>query len=168
MEDKLSEYRESGAVIIPQVVVADAASKTAGTIDLMAIHKDGTIQIIDLKVSKNSINTDMYDRLFPVNKGSIWYDPSLKKNDQFGLTTRMQQGLQVNTYRRMLINMGYTVDPISKTLHFNVDVTGKGKKQKFKGTFKFDGEVNHPSSQALTQVDELVPLNPDIKHKETL
>ena len=168
MEDKLSEYRESGAVIIPQVVVADAASKTAGTIDLMAIHKDGTIQIIDLKVSKNSINTDMYDRLFPVNKGSIWYDPSLKKNDQFGLTTRMQQGLQVNTYRRMLINMGYTVDPISKTLHFNVDVTGKGKKQKFKGTFKFDGEVNHPSSQALTQVDELVPLNPDIKHKETM
>ena len=168
MEDKLLEYRESGAVIIPQVVVADAASKTAGTIDLMAINEDGTIQIIDLKVSKNSVQTDMYDRLFPVNEGSIWYDPSLKKDDQFSLTTRMQQGLQVNTYRRMLINMGYTVDPISKTLHFHVDVTGKAKNQKFKGTFQFDGEINHPSSQALTQVDELVPLNPDIKHKETM
>ena len=168
IENKLLEYREAGAVIIPQVVVADAASKTAGTIDLLAINEDGTLQIIDLKVSKNSIKTDMYDRLFPVNEGSIFYDPTLKDKDQFGLTTRMQQGLQVNTYRRMLTNMGYTVDPISKTIHFHVDVTGKDQNQKFEGTFRLDGEVNHPSSQALTFVDQIVPLNPDMKHKETM
>ena len=164
----LNMYRNSGAVIIPQVVVADANSETAGTIDLLAVHEDGSLEIIDLKVSKNSIKEDMYDKAWPVNEGSDFYDSNLEKKEQFKMSTRMQQSMQVNTYRRMLVNMGYTVSDMSKTIHFHVDVTGKGKKQKFQGTFRLDGQVNHPSSQNASFVDQIVPLNVDMQHKETM
>jgi hypothetical protein len=164
----LNMYRDGGAVIIPQVVISDGKSETAGTIDLLAIHEDGTLEIIDLKVSKNSIKEDAYDKLWPVNEGSIFYDPKLTDREQFKLSTRMQQSMQVNTYRRILVNMGYNVNFMSKTLHFHVDVTGKGKNQKFKGTFRLDGEINHPSSQNASFINEVVPLNEDIQHKESM
>ena len=131
----LNMYRDSGAVIIPQVVISDGQSETAGTIDLLAINTDGSLDIIDLKVSKNSIKEDRYDKAWPVNEGSTFYDPALSDKDQFKMSTRMQQSMQVNTYRRILTNMGYNVNFMSKTIHFHVDVTGKGKNQKFKGTF---------------------------------
>tara|TARA_R100000988_G_scaffold101714_1_gene75204 strand:- start:1268 stop:5272 length:4005 start_codon:yes stop_codon:yes gene_type:complete len=161
-------YRNGGAVIIPQVVVADARSETAGTIDLLAVHEDGSLEIIDLKVSKNSIKEDMYDKAWPVNEGSNFYDSNLSEKEQFKMSTRMQQSMQVNTYRRMLVNMGYTVSSMSKTIHFHVDVTGKGKNQKFEGTFRLDGEINHPSSQNASFIDQVVPLNVDMQHKESM
>ena len=164
----LNMYRNGGAVIVPQVVVSDSNSSTAGTIDLLAIHEDGTLEIIDLKVSKNSIKDDMYDKAWPVNKGSIFYDPDVSKKDQFKMSTRMQQSMQVNTYRRMLVNMGYSVRSMGKTVHFHVDVTGKGKSQKFEGTFRLDGEINHPSSQNASFIEQIVPLNEDIQHKESM
>ena len=84
------------------------------------------------------------------------------------MSTRMQQSMQVNTYRRILTNMGYNVDFTSKTIHFHVDVTGKGKSQKFKGTFRLDGEINHPSSQNASFINNIVPLNEDMQHKESM
>ena len=164
----LNMYRNSGAVIIPQVVISDGSSETAGTIDLLAINKDGTLQIIDLKVSKNSVQEDAYDRPYPVNEGSVFYDSTLSDKDQLKMSTRMQQSMQVNTYRRILTNMGYSVDFTSKTIHFHVDVTGKGKSQKFKGTFRLDGEINHPSAQNASKINDIVPLNEDMKHKESM
>ena len=168
LQTTLNMYRDGGAVIIPQVVISDGRSETAGTIDLLAVHEDGTLEIIDLKVSKNSVKEDAYDKLWPVNEGSIFYDPKLTDKEQFKLSTRMQQSMQVNTYRRILVNMGYNVNHMSKTIHFHVDVTGKGKNQKFKGTFRLDGQVNHPSSQNASFVNEVVPLNEDIQHKESM
>tara|TARA_R110001606_G_scaffold377235_2_gene536208 strand:+ start:20713 stop:26313 length:5601 start_codon:yes stop_codon:yes gene_type:complete len=164
----LNMYRNSGAVIIPQVVISDGSSETAGTIDLLAINKDGSLQIIDLKVSKNSVQEDLYDKPYPVNEGSVFYDSTLSDKDQLKMSTRMQQSMQVNTYRRILVNMGYNVDFTGKTIHFHVDVTGKGKKQKFKGTFRLDGEINHPSSQNASKINDIVPLNQDIQHKESM
>ena len=126
----LTMYRAQGAVIIPQVVIADGMSSTAGTIDLLAVHTDGTLQVIDLKASKNSIQNKNYDREYSVDEGSVFYDPSLSKKDQFKLSTRMQHNMQVNTYGRILENMGYEVRNDSQTIHILVGMKGTGKSQK--------------------------------------
>ena len=110
IQTMLTMYRDQGSVVIPQVVIADAGTSIAGTIDLLVVHNDGTLTIVDLKTSKNSIKDNQYaGRKFPVNEGSIFYDPDASKNDQQKFTTKTQHNLQVNTYRRILQNMGYEV-----------------------------------------------------------
>lgn len=82
------------------------------------------------------------------------------------LSTRGQHGLQVNLYRRMFENMGYTVyegDEGAVTIHIRADITGKGKDQVFNGTFEIDGKVEHPllinhkPSENLLYVNMLIP-----------
>lgn len=164
----LTMYRAQGAVIIPQVVIADGMSSTAGTIDLLAVHTDGTLQVIDLKASKNSINSNNYDRQYPVDEGSVFYDPSLSKKDQFKLSTRMQHNMQVNTYGRILDNMGYEVRDDSQTIHILVGMEGVGKTQKFTGEFKVDGTTNHKVSYSRTYVNKVVLINKDQNYAEKL
>jgi len=43
-------------IVLPQVILYDEKTKTAGTVDLMVITPTGQIRIVDLKTSKNSIN----------------------------------------------------------------------------------------------------------------
>tara|TARA_R110000744_G_scaffold55333_2_gene116998 strand:- start:3739 stop:9324 length:5586 start_codon:yes stop_codon:yes gene_type:complete len=164
----LTDYRSQGAIIIPQVVIADAESLTAGTIDLLAIHTDGTLQVIDLKASKNSIYTDKYERAYPVDEGSVFYDPALAKKDQFTLSTKAQQNIQVNTYRRILENMGYEVRNTSETLHMLVDVEGFGKDQKFEGTFRYEGRYTHNAMDQITKVNKIVPVSVDQNYAEKI
>tara|TARA_R110002012_G_scaffold142603_3_gene300691 strand:- start:3075 stop:8666 length:5592 start_codon:yes stop_codon:yes gene_type:complete len=164
----LTMYRAQGAVIIPQVVIADGMSSTAGTIDLLAVHTDGTLQVIDLKASKNSIQDKNYDRQYSVDEGSVFYDPSLSKKDQFKLSTRMQHNMQVNTYGRILENMGYEVRNDSQTIHILVGMKGTGKNQKFTGEFKVDGVTNHKVSYSRSYVDKVVPINKDVNYAERL
>ena len=164
----LTMYRAQGAVIIPQVVIADSASSTAGTIDLLAVHDDGTLQVIDLKVSKNSINSPLYEKQYPVNDGSVFYDPQVSDENQFKMSTRMQQSLQVNTYKRILENMGYEVRQDSQTIHFLVEVTGQGKKQKFSGNFQFEGQYTHNGQDNASYINEIVPVNVDANFAEKI
>lgn len=82
------------------------------------------------------------------------------------LSTRGQHGLQVNLYRRMFENMGYTVydgDGGAVTIHIRAGISGKGKDQVFDGTFELDPKVEHPliinhkPTENLLYVDMLVP-----------
>jgi hypothetical protein len=164
----LTMYRAQGAVIIPQVVIADGASSTAGTIDLLAVHQDGTLQVIDLKVSKNSINSSMYLKPYPVNEGSVFYDPQVSGENQFKMSTRMQQSMQVNTYKRILENMGYELRQDSQTIHFLVEVVGQGKKQKFTGKFEFEGQYTHKGQDNASYINEIVPVNVDANFAEKI
>ena len=171
----LDYYRKQGAVIIPQVVVADAPSNTAGSIDLLAVHDDGTLQVIDLKTSKNSSRDSRYfgrgsgltnkqKGLYEVNEGSVFYNP----NKPFYMSTGMQHSMQVNIYRRMLVNMGYEVRDKSETFHLLVGVKGFGKNQKFTGSIKVEAPITHLASQNLTYINEIVPLNVDTVTKERI
>ena len=87
------------------------------------------------------------------------------------LSTQGQHNLQVNLYRRMFENMGYTVyegDGGAITFHIQVDITGVGKEQVFNGNFKLDGRVEHPLSENLLYVDMLVPSVMNNTEKESL
>ena len=87
------------------------------------------------------------------------------------LSTIAQHNLQVNLYRRMFENMGYTVyegDGGAITFHIQADITGVGKEQVFNGDFRLDGRVEHPLSQNLLYVDMLVPSVMNNTEKESL
>ena len=158
----LAMYRDQGAVVIPQVVITDAATSTSGTIDLLVVHTDGSLTIIDLKTSKNSIKEDAYsNRKYPVNEGSIFYDPALPKSMQQGFTTRTQHNLQVNTYRRILGNMGYEVSTDSQTVHIKVDLTDDKVVN-----FRAEGTTYHNPSMMAHFVDQVVPINEDTFYKD--
>ncbi len=171
-----------GAIAIPQVVVYDEATGTAGTIDLLVVNPNGTLKIVDLKTSKNSIDDYQgirgkklqYDKDWDVDGESELIQKGLLKKDKKGkgrLSTRQQHNLQVNLYRRMLENMGYTVSneqDAATTIHVQVGITGKGKNQKFTGKFDYEGEQVHPISQNKPYVDALIPLNIDSQQKERI
>ena len=87
------------------------------------------------------------------------------------LSTIAQHNLQVNLYRRMFENMGYTVyegDGGAITFHIQADITGVGKEQVFNGDFRLDGRVEHPLSENLLYVNMLVPSVMNNTEKESL
>jgi hypothetical protein len=87
------------------------------------------------------------------------------------LSTIAQHNLQVNLYRRMFENMGYTVydgDGGAITFHIQADITGVGKDQVFNNNFRLDGRVEHPISENLPYVNMLVPSVMNNTEKESL
>lgn len=167
------------SIAIPQVVVYDKATGLAGSIDILIVKPDGTLKIVDLKTSKISITEKAfgkgglsigekkYDKSWDLDEDSFLVQKGLAEK----LSTRQQHNLQVNLYRRMLENMGYIVatgQDAAVTLHYNVNVTGKGENQKFKGGFASEGFVYHPPSQNILYVDAIVPLNVDKSRKEKI
>jgi hypothetical protein len=87
------------------------------------------------------------------------------------LSTIAQHNLQVNLYRRMFENMGYTVyegDGGAITFHIQADITGVGKDQVFNNNFRLDGRVEHPISENLLYVNMLVPSVMNNTEKESL
>ena len=166
-----------GSILIPQVVISDPATGIAGTIDLLKVNRDGSLQVIDLKSSINSINDEMYSGPgFPITYGSLFYDDTLVDRNgdpdvkgQMKMNTRMQQSLQVNTYSRILQNMGYRVhsstnsENIPQTWHINVETkTDKNGNQTYVDS-TWEGKVTHMMSENIDKVNELVPLNVDPK-----
>ena len=156
-----------GSVLIPQVIVSDKESGIAGMIDLLRIHPDGTLTIIDLKSSKNSSKSFGYtDVVYPVSEGSVFYDPKDPNKKVF--TTSQQHAIQTNLYKRILENKGYEVHEESQTFHVMVGIEGKGKDQKFTGYFKLDGTRFHPSSESKRYVDQIVPYRVNQTSENTL
>jgi len=163
LQENLSEITQNGGVAIPQVVVYDQKSKTAGSIDILVVLPNGKLRIIDLKTSKNSVKNKSYNTKYKLND-----DSDLKKVVD-GLSTKSQQAIQVNVYRRMLENMGYEVDMSdigASTFHIQVGIEGKDAEQKFTGKFEFDNWVGHKITDSKIYVDLLVPSNVDVISSE--
>lgn len=175
LQENLREITRGGGVAVPQVVVYDQKSKTAGSIDILVVLPDGKLRIVDLKTSKNSVRdmvlseqakakTGLQGKLKYDQEYKLGEDSDLKKAGIESLSTRAQQGIQVNIYRRMLENMGYEVDMSemgASTFHIQVGIKGKDAQQEFTGEFRSDEWIPHPASQNSLYVDLLVPKNVD-------
>jgi len=160
--NSLSSYVDgllgSGAVLLPQVVIADEISKVAGTIDLLKIDRDGKLTILDLKSSKHSYLSNFYKKsMFPVNEGSVWYREARSKEEQFKLTTKMKHSLQTGVYARILSNQGYVVNDESQTYHVLVDVENTKEGQEFSGKFTIKGTTLHYLGENQELVNDIVP-----------
>jgi hypothetical protein len=182
LQENLREITRGGGVAIPQVVVYDQKSQTAGSIDILVVLPDGKLRIVDLKTSKNSVRDMVLSEQAKAKaglQGKSRYDQEYKLGDDSdlkragieSLSTRAQQGIQVNIYRRMLENMGYEVDMSdmgASTFHVQVGIKGKDAQQEFTGEFRSDEWVSHPASQNALYVDLLVPKNVDAISLEDL
>lgn len=166
--------RADGSVLLAQVVVSDDITATGGTIDMLRIHPNGSLTIIDLKTSRHHYLSDSYKNFpWPVNEGSIWYDANKKPGEtdeehrdrQVKLTTKEKHSLQTNSYARMLSNQGFEVNDASQTYHVLVDIN---KKDGVMESFKLQGVTNHKLSDNLRRVDELIPEEVNVDNSENL
>ena len=178
MREIVRNLMPPGSIAMSQVVLFDEATKLAGTADLLIITADGKINILDLKTSKNSLFKTFSTSTKEGGQGLTLYDNKnwalpadslLKQKGVDFLSTKGQHNLQVNLYRRMLENMGYTVNDgafSATTFHILLDVEGKGTEQKYKGTFTNEGYQHHNSEATTTElsanekyVNMLIPAN---------
>jgi hypothetical protein len=151
---------DEGAVIVPQIIVGDYNSGIAGSIDLLVINQDGTLEVIDLKASTNSINrTKTEDGIIINTYADVRYpvSPDSLLAEGTELSTKAQQGVQVSTYRRILQNLNYTVRG-SKTIHIYLKTEGQGNSRDVLG-FEYEGTVYHSVSDNDVYVNQLVESN---------
>jgi len=153
--DSLSAYVATltldGSVILPQVILADNQSKIAGSLDILIIKPDGSLYIVDLKVSKTSIkDPEYYEKTYPTNEGSLLQGQRL--------TTKQQQSIQVMGYAKLANINGFPVSGVS-TYHYNLNIEGEGKNQKV-NSFRVEGVVQHNETENLLYVDRIIPTAP--------
>jgi hypothetical protein len=140
-----------GSIVLPQVILADHVSRIAGSLDLFVIRPDGTIRIIDLKVSKNSIRAAKYsDKKYDVNDGSLLQGERL--------TTKQQHGIQVGIYKRLSEISGMPVEQ-TQTVHIHLQLEGDGPTLKI-ADFKWEGVQNHYPSENIGHVNRVVSTQP--------
>lgn len=144
----LSEYYNEiagpGDIVLTQVVVYDHATKTAGSIDLLVIHPDGSRDIIDLKTLRK-------DRPYTgtglkPGEGSVFDEP---------LNRKQKNAIQVATYRRMLGVMGYPNSKIS-AIYIKLDIEGKEVDQVLQG-FEKGERVQFTETSWDTYAQKIVP-----------
>jgi hypothetical protein len=155
------EFIDEGAVIIPQIIVGDYNSGIAGSIDLLVINTDGSLEVIDLKASTNSINKtrELNNGTVVKTYSDIKYPqaPDSLLTEGTELSTKAQQGIQVSTYRRLLQNLNYTVKN-SRTIHIHLKTEGEGNNREVVA-YEYEGSVNHSISDNDVYVDQLVESN---------
>ena len=156
MQDIVTSLSHDGTILIPQVVIGDANSSVAGSIDLLAISPEGDVKIYDLKVSKYEYS----DRKFPVYEGS-------KLGSDTELTTKEAHAIQVNSYKRIIENMGYKV---SGTYTINVTYTPKTAEDGSISmeSFRLSGYNSHAESSQSSHVNTIVEKTNDGVYKNEL
>lgn len=139
----VSGLTRDGSIVMTQVSLGDKASKIAGSLDLLVISPTGKMKVIDLKVSKNSVKTEGYNKPYDVKAGSVF--PGQK------LSTRQQHGIQVGTYKKLIELAGFEVEDV-QTLHLKLDLNP----DKSIKDIKWEGEVTHPLSINRDFVDKVI------------
>jgi hypothetical protein len=152
MQALLSGITISGSIVVPQVVLTADSDAVAGKMDLLVIAPDGTMGIIDLKTSMTmDINSKNYDKKYEVDS---------EESALYGerLSTRMQHGIQQQTYKRMLeIHPELTDFAVSfvKTVHFKSSVKdGKAV------DVEYQGSVDHTLADYEEFVGKIVAEEP--------
>ena len=166
----MDSMRMKGAIVLSQVVLFDEQSKMAGTADVFIIDKNGKVNIMDLKTTKNELSKEITLNDAKGKRSVNQYEQreySLEKDSKLlldsvatSLSTQTQHNLQVNIYRRMAENMGYDVaydEWATSTIHFKVNITGTGIDQVYEGGIDFDRWVPHPVGENGPMVDAIVP-----------
>lgn len=142
-------WRRDGSVVLSQVIVADAESLTAGSIDILVISPEGEITIVDLKSSKNSVKSEAYDKQYPIKASSGTQSVFLGQS----LSTRQQHGIQVGVYRKLIELKGYTVKAV-ETIHLLEELNEDGSAVK---SVTWEGRVSHSITANKEAVNKVVP-----------
>lgn len=159
----------NGEIAIPQVVVSDPVSKTAGSIDIYTIDRNGNQRVYDVKSSINEVKegrSDTYLSEWQQNPGSVFNGLTYKDGEmvvrQEGdepvrLSKKLQHSIQTGSYSRMLeLQGGPVVGLYSK--HFNVELDHVNWKIK---SYKDEGLISHGIEDNKPYIDQVVPTQVD-------
>jgi tRNA G26 N,N-dimethylase Trm1 len=156
MRTYMHAIKQDGSVVIPQLRLYDpgtegaTSSQIAGTLDLLIVKPDGSMMVIDLKVSKHSIKSDEYKQKHKTKEGS--------RLPNTALSTRDKQGIQVGGYKRLLeVNGYYPTQTI--TYHMNVKLKVEDKVEQVRD-FYAEGPVHHVESAYQKYVDRIISTQP--------
>ena len=156
--EQVNNLRSDGSILVPQVILHHNNSKRAGSADILIIHTDGSVSIIDLKTSKNDLRSSYYNKLFNIDsEDSVFYGDAL--------STKQQHSIQVGAYAAMVEEKGILVRNTS-VLALQVDysadfksVTGIAKDQKGNPNFSL---IVHNVSDNQFYVDTLLNEETDL------
>ena len=153
----LEAWRGTGTIVVPQIVLADPQSLTAGKLDLLLIDPNGVMDIIDLKTSLSlDIFGSKYDYPYNIDsEESVFYGGKL--------TTRQQHAIQQHAYKRMIeVNPKLVDYPVRsvKTMHFLTKREGSKVID-----FEFQGYVDHTVADYTDMVNKVVPTQPLEKNR---
>lgn len=138
-----------GSVVVTQAALGDKYSKVAGSLDLLVITPTGKVKIVDLKVSKNSIKSDAYDKQYLIKEtaeGSAFIGQQL--------STRQQHGIQLAAYRKLIELKGFDVSELH-TVHLKLDLNPDSTID----DIKWEGEQMHPISINQDYVNRFIPTD---------
>lgn len=134
-----------GSVVVPQVILSDPQSMIAGSLDILVVKPNGSIKIVDLKVSKNSINNDKYrNTAYPTNTGSLIGGK---------MTTKQQHGIQLAVYKKLVEIQGFKVSDV-ESVHILLDLDSNSKKI---NDFTWEGTEVHSPIQNDTNAKKVIP-----------
>lgn len=159
----------NGEIAIPQVIVSDPVSKTAGSIDLLVIDAAGNERVYDWKTSVNEVKegkSDTYTSEWQQNPGSVFNGLTYKDgqlvprgigDDPVRLSKKAQHGIQTGTYGRMRELQG---SPVVGTYsrHMNVELDHVNWKLK---SYKDEGLISHGIEDNKPYIDQVVPTQVD-------
>ena len=159
LDGLVSAWTADGTIALPQVIVANknagipGALPIAGSIDLLLIHPDGEMTVIDLKTSWNSIFETSYAKTsYKVGEGSLLgADTQLSKSQE--------HSIQVMTYVKLLNLMGYPVKA-ARTEHILL----KTKDDKVIG-YEYEKAINRVMTENEVSVDKIVPTQYEGKNR---
>tara|TARA_R100000935_G_scaffold54722_1_gene83882 strand:+ start:1092 stop:6785 length:5694 start_codon:yes stop_codon:yes gene_type:complete len=167
LKRNINFLKSAGSIAIPQVVVFDNVTKLANTADLLIMDPTGALQVISLRISKNSVYAKSLKEkvkgvdgkaLYENNKENLPEDSLLKQKGVDSLSVAAQDNLEVNMMSRMLENMGYKIqNSNAMTFHYISGVSGKKGNEKFNGDLVFDDYYQHPISENRDKVNLLIP-----------
>jgi broad specificity phosphatase PhoE len=146
----VAAWTADGTIALPQVIVANknegipGALPIAGSIDLLLVHPDGEMTVIDLKTSATSIFERSYSRnAYPTGPESLLPDTQLTKSQG--------HSIQVMTYVKLLNLMGYPVRSV-RTEHIHLTASGDKVTK-----FTYEKAVPRVMSESEKFVNKIVP-----------
>jgi len=124
------------SIILSQIPLYNTDLKIAGTTDLLIVHTDGTVDLIDLKTSLDPI-TESYEKVS--NKGYNvvnFYAKQFTSNGKKSASKKEKHTAQLTIYKSMLENWGIPVNTIAiMPVHITgVDASGTILSTKSEGT----------------------------------
>jgi hypothetical protein len=104
LAEQLENLVTEDSVVVPNVVVGDYENDTAATLDLVVLDADGTMRLVHLRVSPDSV----FDKVrYEQDRKKVGEDAQLAGES---LSARQRHSIQVAGEKRLLENNGYEVD----------------------------------------------------------
>ena len=135
----LQSFLEEDAIAIPEVILYDEATQVATKIDMLIVHTDGSIGLVNFDISNER---RLAKDTFVESRDALGNDSLLKEKGVDNISNRQQKNIELQMAKRMLTNMGYSITPNqfnTVTIHLFAEI----KDGKYTGAIEYDGNTKH-------------------------